>query len=170
MKRSFPTNIWFSTAHYGSWFHWRRYCSPGKNHKWLWYFHNLHIGGRVKILLKWFKLRSSETVALKTFRLWFAVPPREHAVSRKMISVKSCTCSVFWWPFQCSTTFESSLFQKIIFGLVGKRFLFLMLCKFSVFDGRYLFTIVHCHRDSSASRVCGVFVNKKRSPQLSQIS
>ena len=132
-------------------------------------FHYLHIGGRVKMLWKLFKLWSSESVTLKTFRLCIAVPPREHAVSTKIISVKSCTCSVFWRPFQCSTTFESSTFQKFTFALVRKRILFLMLCKFLVFDGRYLFTIVHCHRAGSASRVCGVFVNKKRNPQLSQV-
>ena len=132
------------------------------------YFHYLHIGGTVKMLWKSFKLWSSENVTLKTFRLWFAVPPREHAVSTKMISVKSCTSSVFCWPFQCSTTFESSTFQKFTFALVGERTLFLMLCKFSVFESRYLFTIEHCHRASSASRVCGVF-NKKRNPQLSLV-
>ena len=38
MKRFFPTNIWFSTDYYGSWVHWRRHCSPGKSHKWLWVF------------------------------------------------------------------------------------------------------------------------------------
>ena len=134
------------------------------------YFHYLLNGERVKMLYKSFKLWSSESITLKTFRLWFAVIQREHAVSTKMISIRSCRCSVFCWTFQCSTNFESSTFQKVIFALVGKRILSLMLCKFSVFDGCYrspscLVTELALHRG-----VCGVFVNKKRNLQLSQIS
>ena len=49
------------------------------------------------------------------------------------------------------------------------RILFSRSCKFSVFDGWYLFTIVHCHGASSASRVRAVFINKKRNSQLSQV-
>ena len=68
----------------------------------------------------------------------------------------------FRWPFQCSTTFESSTFPKLAFAHDGSRTFFLRSCKFSVFDGRYVFTTVHCHSASSVSRVRGVFVNKKR--------
>ena len=32
------------------------------------------------------------------------------------------------WTFQCSTTFDSSIFQKFTFALVGERILFLMFC------------------------------------------
>ena len=61
-------------------------------------------------------------------------------------------------------------FVKNLHSLLSVSEFFLMLCKFSVFDGRYLFTIVHCHRASSASRVCAVFVNNKRSPHFSHVS
>ena len=47
------------------------------------FFNYLHIGGRVKMLLKSFRLWSSESATMKTFRLWFAVLPQKHAVSTK---------------------------------------------------------------------------------------
>ena len=168
MKRFFPTNIWFSTDHCGSWVHWRQPCSPGKSHKWLWAFTLFPLWLKGQNALKSFKLWSSDSVTLKNFRFLFAVPPREHAESKKNISAKSCACLFFRWPFQCSTTFESIICQKFTSLLSVSEF-FLMLCKFSVFDGRYLFTIVHCHRASSASCVCAVFVNNKRSPHFSHV-
>ena len=61
---------------------------------------------------------------IENFRFRFAVPPREYAVSTKITSVTSCTCSVFCWPIQCSTFFESIICQKFTFALVGKRIFF----------------------------------------------
>ena len=52
---------------------------------------------------------------------------------------------------------------------MGKRILVSISCKFSVFDGCYLLTIVHCHSASSASRVRVGFINKKRNSQVSQV-
>ena len=49
------------------------------------------------------------------------------------------------------------------------RILFSRSCKFSLFDGCYLLTIVHCHSASSALRVRAVFINKKGNWQLSQV-
>ena len=170
LKRFFPTIIWFWTDHYGSWIYWKRHCSPGNSHKWL---IGLSITSTLAEGSNCFGHQSNcghlRVLHWKVLTL-IRLSPREHAVSTKMISVKSCTCSVFCWPFQCSTTFESSTFQTLTFALVGKQILFSMFCKFSVFDGRYPLTIVHCpSRASSASRFCGVFVNKKRNTQLSQI-
>ena len=124
MKRFFPTNIWFSTDHCGSWVHWRQPCSPGKSHKWLWAFTLFPLWLKGQNALKSFKLWSSDSVTLKNFRFLFAVPPREHAESKKNISAKSCACLFFRWPFQCSTTFESIICQKFTFTLVGKRIFF----------------------------------------------
>ena len=166
MKRFFLTNIWLSTDHHGSWVHWRQHCSPGKSHKWLWVFPLPTHWRKGQNVLEIFQIVVIRECYIENFSTLFRRSPRQHAVSTKIVGVKSCTCSVFCRPFQCSTIFEASTFQKFTFALVRKRILFLMLCKFSVFDGRYLFTIVHCHRASSASRVCGVFVNKK---QLSQV-
>ena len=47
------------------------------------FFNSLHIGKRVKMLLKSFKLWSSESATMKTFPLWFAVLPQKYAASTK---------------------------------------------------------------------------------------
>ena len=160
MKGFFPTNIWFSTKHYGSWVHWRQHCSPGKSHKWLWVF---------PLTPHWRKgQNASEIIQIVVIRECY-----NENFSTLIRRSPTRTCCIdkndqrqilhmlfFCWPFQCSTTFETSTFQKFIFAPVGKWILFLMLCNFSVFDGRYLFTIEHCHRASSASRVLECLLTK----------
>ena len=87
--------------------------------------------------------------------------PHENMLYRQKWSASNpAHVEFFCWPFQCSTTFETNTFQNFIFAPVGKWILFLMLCNFSVFDGRYLFTIEHCHRASSASRVLECLLTK----------
>ena len=65
--------------------------------------------------------------------------------------------------FNAVQTFNSVL------PLSVSAFCFRDRASFYAFDGCYLFTIVHCHSASSASRVRAVFVNKKQKPQLSQV-
>ena len=169
MKRFFPTFIWFSTDHYGSRVHWRQHCSRDKSHNWLWV---------IALPTRWQKSQNALTIIqivvslecyIEIFSILIRRSPARTCRIDKNYQRQILHMFNFFWPLQCRTTFEPSIFQKFTFALVGKRIFFLILCKFSVFDGRYLFTIVHCHRASSASRVRGVFVNKKRNPQLSLV-
>ena len=84
-------------------------------------------------------------------------------INEKLLTANSAHVKFLRWPFQSSTNFESSTFA------LGQRNLFLRFCKFSVFDGHFLFTILYCHNASSASSVHGVFVNKKWNPQFFQV-
>ena len=95
-------------------------------------------------------------------------PAKTCGIYKKWSASNHALVQSFRWPFQCSTTFQSNTFQKLAFGHVRKRILFSKLCKFFVFDDRYLFTNVHCHSACSVSLFRGVFVNKKRNPQLLQ--
>ena len=169
MKRFFITNIWLSTDHHGSWVHWRQHCSPGKSHKWLWVFLLPTHWRKGQNVLEIFQIVVIRECYIENFSTLFRRSPATTCGIDKNCRRQILHMFSFCRPLQCSTTFAASTFQKFTFALAGKRILFLMLCKFSVFDGRYLFTIVHCHRASSASRVCGVFVNKKRNPQFSQV-
>ena len=47
------------------------------------FINSFHVGGRVKMLLKSFKLGSSQSATRKTFRLSFAVLTQKHAVWTK---------------------------------------------------------------------------------------
>ena len=75
-------------------------------------------------------------------------------INKKILTANWAHVQFLRWLFQSSKNFESSTFA------LGKRILFSRICKFSVFDGHFLFTIVYCRIGSSASSVRGMFVNK----------
>ena len=75
-------------------------------------------------------------------------------INKKIMTANSAHVQFLRWRFQSSTIFEPSTFA------LGKRILFSRICKISVFDGHFLFTIVYCHNGSCASSVRGVFVKK----------
>ena len=77
-------------------------------------------------------------------------------VNKKWSAWNPSHVQTFRWQFQCSTTTDSINFRKHAFAHVVKRILYSRSCKISVFDGRYLLTIVPCHGASSGcvSLVC----------------
>ena len=78
------------------------------------FFNSLHIGGRVKLLLKSFKLWSSESATRKTFRLWFAVLPQKHAISTKSDELQNLHLfRLFVDCFNAVQLLNLVLFQKL---------------------------------------------------------
>ena len=127
------------------------------------FLNSLLIGRRVKMLLKSFKLSSSESATLKTFRLRFAVLPQKHAVSTKCAQRQILRLfSLFVDRFNAVQFLNLVLFQNLHSLMTvaelssGDRasFLFLMAVTCSP----------PCIVTAPAvsSRVRGEFVNKKR--------